>query len=108
MLAPLHRRAAMRRAQQAAGLRGALPTIDELRTAERPPEPIYRITRSATPPVPTPAAVEAETRKVIADVGWRAAQALMPVQELQRLARMEAEDRLAAARQAGPEVRRGS
>ena len=93
-LTPLHRRAALRQAQANAGLSGALPTLDDLRTAERPAAEVWRLDSVSYASRPKPAAVVRETAVILADLKWRAALPHMPRSDRERLARGIAERRL--------------
>jgi hypothetical protein len=104
MLAPLHRRAALRRAAEACGHAGAFPSLADLATAEAPPQAEWKMTGYDAPPLPTRTAVEAEAARVLRDVAWRAALPLMPPGEVKRRARGVATDRLTAAWQRGPQA----
>ncbi len=96
-LAPLHRRAALRRAQADAGLAGALPTIDELRTAVAPPAPVHRLARLSYDALPTREVLARETRRQLGDLAWRAGLPSLTRGEIEGRARRIAEERLAAA-----------
>ena len=101
-LAPLHRRAALRRAQADAGINGLLPSLDDLRMAEVPPEPVWKLDSYSVPSLPSACRVADEARRVLADPSWRAELPSLPRHELERQARRRAEDRLIALWQAGP------
>ena len=88
-----------------AGLSGALPTIDDLRTAECPPAEVWRVISVNYDTGPTRANVARETARVVADLTWRAALPHMPRQDIERLARRLAEERLEAARRPGVQER---
>ncbi len=104
-LAPLHRRAALRQAQADAGLSGALPTLDDLRTAECPPDEVRRVISVSYDMGPTRADVARETARIEADLNWRAALPHMPRRDMESRARRLAEERLEAGRRPGVQER---
>ena len=93
-LAPLHQTAALERARRDAGAKKPLPTLDDLRIAERPPAEIWRLDSVTYPTSPTPAAITAETRRVMADLAWRASLPVMSRRDREGRARRVAEARL--------------
>ena len=86
----------------AAGIKGNLPTLDDLRVAESPPDPIWRLDSYQAALRPTRAAVQEVARRIAADMDWRAARPAESKATREDAARIEAEDRLSAVWQAGP------
>jgi hypothetical protein len=71
--------------------------VSTLRTAEAPPAPVHRLVHVSYGGPPTAAAIDAETRRQMADLTWRAALPHMPRRDVEHRARRMAEDRLMAA-----------